>query len=443
MPKIHSVPISLIQIGESRQRREFKPEDLVKLADSISQNGLLHPVVVRREGAQLILVAGERRIRAMKYVWNFGQTVQCGGEIFPEDHVPCLDVGEMDPIDAFEAELEENIRRADLSWQERVKATNDLMELRKMQADQRGTPAPTVNTLAIEIHGETTTPGQASGGALDQTRKELIVSRYLDDPDVKKASSADDAFKVIKRKEAAKKHADLAAQLGPTFTSSQHTLLQGDCIEVMRDLVPGTFDVILTDPPYGIDAHEFGDSGARTGGAHFYDDSFDTWVELMRAFASISFNLAKPAAHAYVFCDVVNFEFLKGFMKEAGWDVFRTPLIWVNPTAMRAPWPENGPQRKWQACLYAMKGKRPVTRLYPDVITVKSDENLGHQAQKPVDLYADLLTRSVRPGDSVLDPFCGSGPIFPAAHALKCRATGIERDAAAAGIAAKRLEQLK
>ena len=72
-----------------------------------------------------------------------------------------------------------------------------------------------------------------------------------------------------------------------------------------------------------------------------------------------------------------------------------------------------------------------------------SDANLGHHAQKPVALYDNLLRRSARAGDYILDPFCGTGPVFPAAHALRCRATGIEIDDVACGIAANRLTALK
>ena len=122
---------------------------------------------------------------------------------------------------------------------------------------------------------------------------------------------------------------------------------------------------------------------------------------------------------------------LKSIMSSAGWKCFRTPFIWVNPSAMRTPWVEMGPQRKYQVCLYAVKGDKPVTRIYSDVMTYGSDENLNHPAQKPVDLYIDLLRRSVVPGNVVIDPFAGSGTIFPAAHAMKCKAIGIEQNTAA------------
>jgi DNA modification methylase len=210
----------------------------------------------------------------------------------------------------------------------------------------------------------------------------------------------------------------------------------------MAGLEPGTFDVILTDPPYGISADEYGDSGGRTGGEHRYEDSPESWSNLMGPAVDGLTRLAKTEAHAYIFCDIDMFPHLRGMMTGAGWKCFRTPLIWVNPSGMRTPWPEHGPQRKWQMILFAIRGEKRVTRIYSDVITCPSDPNLGHQAQKPIALYQDLLRRSVRPGDSVLDPFCGTGTIYPACHELKCRATGIELDAAALGICSQRLKEL-
>jgi DNA modification methylase len=102
-----------------------------------------------------------------------------------------------------------------------------------------------------------------------------------------------------------------------------------------------------------------------------------------------------------------------------------------------------GPRRGYELVLYAVKGDRNVNAIVSDVFTADTDENLGHAAQKPVSAYAELLRRSVAAGDLVVDPFCGSGPIFPAAHSLKCKAIGIELDPAFHGICLERLQALK
>lgn len=127
----------------------------------------------------------------------------------------------------------------------------------------------------------------------------------------------------------------------------------------------------------------------------------------------------------------------------AGWRVHRTPLIWHKPNGQRAPWPEHGPQRKWEMILYAVKGNKPVTKVMPDLITCPSDENLGHNAQKPVALLEDLLRRSVKPGDHVLDCFAGSGSTLVAAHGLKCIATLVEKSTTHYGTILKRAAALK
>src|SRR5208283_5685413 len=124
---------------------------LAELAASIDQNGLIQPIVVRALDGGFALVAGGRRLQALEYVWNFGGTVRCGTQDFAEGHAPCLFMGEIDALLAFEIELEENIRREDLSWPDRCRATSQRMELRKLQAEKTGRASPTVSDLAAEL----------------------------------------------------------------------------------------------------------------------------------------------------------------------------------------------------------------------------------------------------------------------------------------------------
>jgi site-specific DNA-methyltransferase (adenine-specific) len=430
MPTI--IPVTNLTVL-ARQRSSSDAKAVQELAESIRSNGLIHPIVVRETADGHVLVAGERRLQALNILWHLGEGCKCGGEYFDIDSIPCIALSDLSEDDAYEIELEENIRRVDISWQDRCAAVASLYEKRHRET---GTP-PTIKELTDEIYHTDT------GGSSTFVREQLLVSRYLDDPDIAGATSAGDALKLLKRKESLARSAAYGREIGSSFTAAAHTLMQGDCLELMLNLADQSFDVILTDPPYGIDAQEFGDSGGKTWGGHKeYDDSFESWQNLIAEFAIHSYRLAKPEAHAYVFCDIDNYHSLWECMATAGWKCFRTPLIWVNPTANRAPWPQSGPHRRWQMILYAKKGDKPVTKLYSDVITVPSDANLNHHAQKPVALYVDLLRRSVGPGHSVLDCFAGTGTILPAAHELQCKATAIELDPAAYGIAAKRLEEL-
>ena len=63
-----TVPFSEIIISPNRQRQEFDPEALMDLSNSISTVGLMHPIVVRETPAGPVLVAGERRLRALETI---------------------------------------------------------------------------------------------------------------------------------------------------------------------------------------------------------------------------------------------------------------------------------------------------------------------------------------------------------------------------------------
>jgi len=349
-------------------------------------------------------------------------------------------------LQAEECELDENLKRADLTWQEHAAAVARLHALR---GEQKAVAAPfplggtaqTVADTALELLG------RSDGDYQGQIRRELIVAKHLDNPVIAKAKSAEEAFKLLKRDDERNQNIKLALSVGKTFNADEHILLNVNCLDYMLSIVASPllhYDIILTDAPYGMGADEFGDAAGKLSGIeHHYDDSLEAWRKLMSAWAPLSFAVTKPLAHAYVFCDFDNFHELKAMMQKAGWYVFRTPLTIFKQNSGRVPLPDRGPRRQSEWILYAIKGNKPVNNIYPDVISVTGDENLGHGAQKPVALAQNLLQRSARAGDRVLDTFCGTGFLFPAAHTLKCSATGCETDPGSYGIALRRLQELK
>jgi DNA modification methylase len=434
-------------ISPNRQRKEFELKSLQELKNSIEDRGLMHPIVVRDSEDGPVLVAGERRLKAIDEIFALGGTFTCDQQSIPPGMLPVIGLGELGELEAEEAELDENLKRKDLTWQEHAAAVARLHALRQKQhppevvsaADSSGrtylTGGHTVADTAKEVYGE-------DRQFAEPIRREILVAKHLSNPEVARAKSADEAFKILKRQEEAKKNAVLAASVAQTFSAQDHTLLRGDCLsEMLKPELVGKFDVILTDPPYGMLANQFGDGGGKLAGIdHQYEDSYESWLELMSKWCKLSFSVTKPAAHAYVFCDIDRFHELRRMMTEAGWDVFRTPFIVHKLNSGRVPRPEVGPRRQWEMVLYAIKGNKPVTHIYPDVITASADEQMAHGAQKPVAVYQNLLQRSVRRGDSVLDSFAGSGTIFEAAHTMKVYATGIEKSLTYQGLCVKRLE---
>lgn len=449
-----TIPLSAITIPEGRQRQSFDETALVELAASIRARGLIHALVIDQDNR---LVAGERRFRVIRdLIYPLGQTITYVGNPVLPGHVPVIRVVAASPLELEEIELAENLHRKDLTWQEQAEAHSRLHRLRLAQQEARRqtaaetgsrefadevlrTPPVTPATIAREIYGEA-----FNNNAQETVRQELLVAGHLDKPEVAKAPTLKEAMKALKKIEDAGRNRALAELVGKTFTSDAHELRLGNCLELMAEpKYREKFDVILTDPPYGMGADRFGDAGGRLVQIdHQYDDSPEAWNALMTSWAALSYLVAKPQAHAYVFCDISNFFQLKSLMISAGWYVFRTPFTNYKRNSGRIPLPDRGPRRQSEWFLYAIKGNKKVNFIGSDVIESDSDENLTHGAQKPVQLYIDILRRSVQAGDAVLDSFGGTGTLIPAAHELKCSATVFEQNPEYYGICLKRLEGL-
>jgi len=112
----------------------------------------------------------------------------------------------------------------------------------------------------------------------------------------------------------------------------------------------------------------------------------------------------------------------------AGWYVWPHPIIWDKQGVGALLGAANGPRHTYETILFAQRGKRTITKVFADVLRVRADTMKDHAAQKPVELIQQLIDFSCLPGETVLDPCCGSGTIFPAANRSKVSAIGIEFD---------------
>lgn len=441
---ILKLPIKDIQVLGNRQRQEFQQEAMDDLMDSIRDFGLLQPISVRIKAAanendtdRYILVAGERRLRNITRLYEEGYEIKFGGEML-KDVVPCVCVGEVDLLTAEEMELAENFKRRDLTWQEHAAATKRLHALRQAQAKERG-EEHTITDTAEEITGART------GGKRDNIRTEILVADYLDDPDVAKAKTPKQALNILKKKEIIKQAQQVAENYQPK-RESLHRLYNGNCLTIMRELIDNgeRFSTILTDPPYGINAHQFDDSaGTALGMEHHYNDSPKHFRQLMEHFIPLTYEITEERAHMYLFCDIEHYLWLREKCQSVGWYVHRTPFVFYKMGAGRVPLPDIGAKRQYELILYAIKGNKHTNGIAPDVIVGRQDPTtpIYHGAQKNISVYENLLARSTRPLDKVLDCFCGSGTIFPAAQSYQCRATGIEISEEYHKIAMKRLKE--
>lgn len=414
--------ISAITIRQ-RQRRSMNRVALEDLKSSILSRGLLQAPVVWYDAItrSYILCAGERRLTALRELYEEKEIFDYDSTTFADGEIPVTILTNPTKENIVAAELEENLMREDLSWVDTTRALAQIVHIRSAQGQ-------TMKDTAEEL----ATKGIAIGTAKASTtlRKAMVqataLEPHLDNPEIAKARNAGEAYQKVLKQDQERIHA-LVRERAQDATTVLHF---GDARKLMPEMEDGQFDLILTDPPYGI--------GADTGGfrtksplAHEYDDSHKAAAEIQQAILLEGFRLAKKRANLIMFCDVDNLTWLKETCQRIGWQFFRTPIIWnKTQTEGIAPWGTNGFLRTYEMIFFATKGQRGLLKATPDVIFASRVPRSKRvfAAQKPYELLHTLITISTLEGDTVFDPCAGSGATLRAAKLLQRPAVGIEME---------------
>lgn len=115
--QIQDLELDKIVPNRYQPRREFSEDSIKELAETLDKNGLLQPIVVREDGDQYEIIAGERRYRAAKSLgW---------------ETIPAI-VKNMDDDQAASLALIENLQREDLNPIDEAKAYTNLMKLNNL-----------------------------------------------------------------------------------------------------------------------------------------------------------------------------------------------------------------------------------------------------------------------------------------------------------------------
>lgn len=107
------LPISKVKPNKGQPRKTFDETELSELADSIKQNGILQPILVRKHGTSYEIVAGERRYQAAKLAGL--------------DEVPVV-IREISDEDVFKLALIENLQRSNLTPLEEARGYRQLLD---------------------------------------------------------------------------------------------------------------------------------------------------------------------------------------------------------------------------------------------------------------------------------------------------------------------------
>jgi ParB family chromosome partitioning protein len=474
------LPLTSIHI-ENRQRIDLG--DIAELADSLRSLGQIHPILVTPLSSPLNgkthrLVAGERRYRAAE---SLG---------WPEIDVTTRE--NLSPDELHELELEENIRRKDMAWQERCLNILTIHELRQKKA-----------VLASDTWGQRET-GKMLGLDFGHINYLLHIARKLrsemkpdkslvDQPRYWSCASMSEAWSLRLRDEEDALNAELAkrqqdvleidpqlAQFVQAVEASldalaeeraryeanklntvpfdeywaekkrlaeeyQNTLvlsnriLQGDSIAYMLDEQnAGRFDHIITDIPYGIDMDNLNQQNP-----HGQMVDIDTVEELhdveynkdlIARFYPAAFKCTKDKAFVITWADQMLWQHMYDCAIKAGFAVQRWPITWVKTSQCMNQCVTFNTTKDTEIAIVARKrGTTLAWQPQTSVITCGKDElceAINHPFAKPYAIWERLVGLASLEGQTILEPFAGRGSGVISMLRMKRNVVGVELDVA-------------
>lgn len=386
-----SIFVDDIIVAPGRVRKTFKQEDIDALADSIRRLGLIHPPVVGRD---LLLVAGERRLRAVRSLgW---------------DTIPVQWADDLSPHDLLALELEENIKRSDLTWQEQVDSLLRLHELR-LTEDPSWTQEQTAAAVGI---AKMTVSDQLA------VAKELRAAN----PKVKDLKEYSVARGIVKR-QTERKQADEVASIAAVLDMDgeippppETPILTADFLEWVRDYSGQPFNLIHCDYPYGINADKFNQGSAEARGG--YEDTPEIYWNLIHALVSNKDKLLGDSGHVIFWFSMRYYSETLQALRANFW-VDSYPLIWFkSDNTGTLPDPSRGPRRVYEAAFLCSHGDRKIIQSVANTFAAPVTRLAEHMSEKSQPMLEHFMRMVVDPHTRILDPTCGSGSALRAARAL-------------------------
>ncbi|VUT24955.1 MAG: Modification methylase MjaV [Candidatus Methanolliviera sp. GoM_oil] len=229
-----------------------------------------------------------------------------------------------------------------------------------------------------------------------------------------------------------------------------NSIIQGDCLEVMKNIPDNSVDITFADPPFNLKKKYNG-----------YKDNkeFNTYLEWCKQWIYEMVRITKPTGSIFVHNIPKWLTYYADFLNEIAY--FKHWIAWDAPTAPMGKSlqpshygilyyvkdPEKNkfyeiryPHKRCRKCDYLLKdygGKKAklhpfgplISDVWTDIYRIKHNKYRDeHPCQLPIHLLERIILMSTDEDDIVLDPFVGTGTTVIAAKRLERRFIGIDID---------------
>ena len=222
-------------------------------------------------------------------------------------------------------------------------------------------------------------------------------------------------------------------------------LLNGDCLEVMKNLPTSSVDLVVTDPPYEFASH--GGGGAFGSKKREYHNQLED-AQITKGFNVEVLNelvRVMKKINIYLWCNKNQLRMYIDYFEDLG--AVTDLITWhkTNPT----PTCNNKYLSDTEYLLFFREkgvqvfGTYQTKKKFYVTPTNKADKDkYKHPTIKPLDIIQNLIINSSKENDVVLDPFLGSGTTGVACKNLNRNFIGVELDKNYFEIAKKRIDEL-
>jgi DNA modification methylase len=402
--------------------------DLLSLANSMSVNGLINPVVVDRTNN---LVAGKRRLEAAKMLkWT-----EIEARIYEE----------LSPAERRKVEIEEDIaQKKTRSWQEEVALKKELHTLLMAEKGVRKKGK----------HGKRDWSQKDTANRLGVAKNTLSEDLRLADamlmfPELSGASTKTDAIKkmyILRERALLKAISKQMQELGVDLEEDVE-LKYGDAYVLLKELKDESMDCCITDPPWGIEIQDSG--SARSIDYEMFKDTKDVWTKFLNEGLPEIFRILKEGSHMWLFFGPEFYKETRDALEKVGFDVRYVPTVWIKEKPNYTDW-EYKPMPQYESIFFAVRRKdkslspRRLNEATSDVFQyARNTGDRIHRTEKPVELIKRLIHLSTYKNDRILDPFAGSASTLCAALLTQRKALGFELGKELFDTANGRLKTLK
>ena len=243
---------------------------------------------------------------------------------------------------------------------------------------------------------------------------------------------------------------------------TDHKLITGDCLKIMKKMDDESVDLVITDPPFNI--------GKRYGGVYKDNKKFGEYIKWCKRWLTECTRLLNDNGSLYLFNYPENNAFLLPFLKENM--VFKRWMTWHYPTntghsktnytrsqhsiifctktknhtfnrdPIAMPYKNPTDKRIQERIRNGSKGRMPYDVFEFNLVKNVSKDKTPHPCQIPVPLLKIFIKASSNRGDLVMDPFGGSFSTCAAAKELDRDSIGIDINPDYVKIGENRLSQI-